>query len=140
MGQISLFYEYEGIKIDREDSVKDWVLFVINHHEGKAGELNFVFVSDEHLLEMNQKFLSHDYYTDILTFPTDETGELVQGDIYISVDRVKENATIFDVPFINELLRVMIHGVLHLLGFDDHGENEAVMRSKENHALSLLKL
>lgn len=139
MEDISFFFEYEGLKILEEDSVKNWVLLVIRHYKAKAGVLNYIFVSDEDLLQMNRDYLSHDYYTDILTFPTGENQELVQGDIYISVDRVQENADDFGHSFEDELHRVMIHGVLHLLGFDDHGEDEEKMREKENHALSLRK-
>ncbi|MCI4669315.1 MAG: rRNA maturation RNase YbeY [Bacteroidia bacterium] len=136
MEEISFFYELEHFKIDNEDPVKNWILIVISSHRAEHGALNFIFVSDDQLLELNRKYLSHDYYTDILTFPAGE-GESVSGDIYISIDRVGENASDLNLSFLDELHRVMIHGVLHLIGFDDHGEKAQEMRQIEDHALSL---
>ena len=104
----------------------------------QTGHLSFVFCTDDHLLEINRKFLQHDYYTDIITFDYSE-GNCVSGDLMISIDRVKENAFSEGVSFENELHRVMIHGVLHLVGFGDKSPDEAVqMRKHEASALSQL--
>lgn len=99
--------------------------------------MSYIFVSDEKLLEVNKQFLSHDYYTDIITFDYVEDN-VISGDIYISIDRIKENAKKFNVTFDNELHRVIIHGVLHLLGYKDHNpKDEKQMRKEENEALQL---
>ncbi len=137
MENISFFYEYKNFVLDKEDPVSDWVLLVINAHQAELGEVNYIFVSDDYLLQLNKQFLSHDYYTDILTFPHEEAGETISADIYISVDRVQENAINHGGDIEEELHRVMIHGILHLLGFDDHGFQEALMRNKEREVLNL---
>jgi len=108
--------------------------------EGKTlGDVSIIFCSDEHLLQMNKEYLQHDYYTDIITFDyTDES--LVSGDLFISVDRVQDNADEFDVLFQDELHRVCVHGLLHLCGYTDKSEeDEGLMRSKENEMLVLRK-
>ena len=100
--------------------------------------LNYIFCSDDYLLEINKQYLDHDYYTDIITFDNSEDEALLEGDIYISVDRVTENAENFNTSFEVELRRVMVHGVLHLLGFDDTtDELKAQMRSKEDEYLQI---
>lgn len=106
--------------------------------EGKVlGDLSLIFCSDEHLLEMNKEYLQHDYYTDIITFDYSEDS-LVSGDLFISVDRVQDNADEFDVLFQDELHRVCIHGLLHLCGYKDKSdEDERIMRLKENEMLVL---
>jgi rRNA maturation RNase YbeY len=96
------------------------------------GDISIIFVSDSYLLEMNQKYLNHDYYTDIITFDYCEMN-IVSGDLFISVDRVQENADTFNVDFLTELHRVMIHGVLHLCGYKDKSDDEErLMRELEN--------
>lgn len=108
--------------------------------EGKTlGDVSIIFCSDEHLLQMNKEYLQHDYYTDIITFDyTDES--LVSGDLFISVDRVQDNADEFDVLFKDELHRVCVHGLLHLCGYKDKSEkDEELMRLKENEMLVLRK-
>ncbi|MNY42258.1 Endoribonuclease YbeY [compost metagenome] len=106
--------------------------------EGKSlGDLSLIFCSDEHLLQMNKEYLDHDYYTDIITFDYTE-GSLVSGDLFISVDRVRDNASEFGVSSQDELHRVCIHGLLHLCGYKDKSEaDEKLMRSKENEMLLL---
>ena len=124
--------------LEAKDSVSDWILRFISTQGKGIQSLEYIFCSDEYLLELNKQHLDHDYYTDILTFPyAPPEAEMLLGEIYISIDRVKENAESFGEPFRNELHRVMIHGVLHLLGQDDHGEEEKVMREKEQSALEL---
>ncbi|MBD3639046.1 MAG: rRNA maturation RNase YbeY [Crocinitomicaceae bacterium] len=115
-----------------------WISKVVNEHNMNIGELSFVFCSDEKLLEMNREFLNHDFYTDVITFNYNEEDSL-SGDVFISVDRVKDNASLYgNKSEFDELCRVMIHGVLHLLGFNDKTEDEkAAMKSKENECLLL---
>jgi len=118
--------------------ITDWINEVIASNGKKAGWLSFQFCSDEQLLAINQQFLKHDYYTDIITF--DETaGNTVNGEIYISLDTVASNALVFQQPFLKELYRVMIHGVLHLCGYGDKSPTESTqMRTLEDEALQLL--
>lgn len=98
----------------------------------KLGSVNYIFCSDEYLLEMNRQFLEHDYYTDVITFDYSEKA-IVSGDVFISLDRVQNNSVIFNQTFLNELVRVISHGFLHLLKYNDKEENEIlVMRSKED--------
>jgi rRNA maturation RNase YbeY len=124
--------------LEAKDSVSNWILRFVSAQGKEIQSLEYIFCSDEYLLELNREHLDHDYYTDILTFPyAPPEAEMLLGEIYISVDRVKENAESFQESFQNELHRVMIHGVLHLLGQDDHGEEEEVMRQREQAALGL---
>ncbi|MEI6583082.1 MAG: rRNA maturation RNase YbeY [Chitinophagia bacterium] len=109
--------------------------------EGKqlAG-LSIVFCSDEYLLELNRQFLQHDYYTDILTFLMSERGAPVEGELYISIDRVRDNARALGVPAMHELRRVILHGALHLCGYKDKlKKDQALIRQKEDRYLQLLK-
>jgi len=108
--------------------------------EGKApGDINFIFCSDIHLLQMNIEYLQHNTYTDIITFDTSEEEDIISGDIFISIDRVRDNATTFKKEMDNELHRVIIHGVLHLIGYSDKTTNKkSIMRRKEDAYLSLL--
>nr|WP_294859328.1 rRNA maturation RNase YbeY [uncultured Fluviicola sp.] len=116
-----------------------WYSNVCEVEEKKLGDLSIIFCSDEHLLEMNKEYLQHDYYTDIITFDYSEEN-LVSGDLFISVDRVQDNADEFDVLFQDELHRVCVHGLLHLCGYKDKSEkDEQIMRSKENEMLMLRK-
>ena len=103
------------------------------------GDIVLIFCSDEYLLEINKKHLNHDYYTDIITFDYC-VEKIVSGDLYISIDRIKENAKTFNESFINELTRVVIHGVLHLCGYNDKTEaDQKIMRNLENKYLAINK-
>ena len=119
-------------------ALKDWIsrcLFALEKHQY---ELTYVFCSDEYLLNVNKSFLDHDFYTDIITFDLSEQNDALIGEICISRDRVKDNAKSFGVTINDELQRVMIHGVLHLCGWNDHSEGEkALMRQKENELMEL---
>ncbi|RTE54846.1 rRNA maturation RNase YbeY [Arenibacter aquaticus] len=115
----------------------DWIGRIIVSEGDVLGKLDYIFCDDEYLLGINRQYLNHDTYTDIITFPYEEVGG-ISGDIFISIDRVRENAKEYRVDFETELKRVMAHGVLHLLGYGDKSEEEAVlMRSKENEKIKL---
>lgn len=119
------------------EKVKKWVSQVVQLRGKRVGNISYLFCDDEHLLGVNQQFLNHDTYTDIITFDY-VVADLISGDIMISVDRVGENAEKFGVPFEQELHRVVIHGVLHLLGQGDKSDTEAAeMRRQEEEALAL---
>lgn len=114
-----------------------WIKKIITYESKKLGEITFIFCDDDYLLEKNIKFLSHNSLTDVITFDYCENNN-INGDIFISIDRVKENANEFKETFLNELHRVMAHGLLHLLGYKDKNQKEAdIMRSKENFYLSI---
>jgi rRNA maturation RNase YbeY len=117
---------------------KSWVKKIIEQENKMLLLLNFIFCSDDYLHKINLEYLEHDTYTDIITFPLAEDPD-IEGDIFISIDRVKENAIKFETSFENELNRVLAHGVFHLCGYRDKTEEEAtLMRQKENQALLLL--
>jgi probable rRNA maturation factor len=118
--------------------IRQWMQQAIQKEKKKAGPLSFNFCTDEYLLQVNREHLNHDYYTDIITFDFSEH-PIVSGDIYISIDRVKDNAKTEGKTFTNELMRVLIHGVLHLCGYKDKKPADArLMRDKEDYYLSLL--
>lgn len=115
-----------------------WVKHVISIEEKRVGDISFIFCSDEYLRDVNRKYLNHDYYTDIITFDNVE-GIVINGDIFISVDRVKENSIEFKTSFDNEIHRILIHGVLHLLGYKDKEKRDKkLMTEKEDYYLKLL--
>ena len=127
-------------KLENKDDLQEWITQTIEKERYKLGEVNYIFCSDEQLLEKNIEFLNHDTYTDIISF--DYTlGNLISGDIFISIDRVTENSNSFKTSFNDELNRVMIHGILHYCGYNDKSEEEKnLMRSKEDYYLSLRKI
>jgi len=121
-----------------EDTITNWISATIDAESFKEGDLSYVFCSDDYLLEINNKHLKHNTLTDIITFDY-SLGKQINSEIYISIDRVIENADSFDTTFANELHRVIIHGVLHLCGYKDNTkEAKAIMRNKEDYYLSLL--
>ena len=121
-----------------EEDVRSWIAEVIESAGYRVGELHYYFCGDETLLHINRERLNHDFYTDIVTFPLGDCKEYISSEFCISLDRVAENCLNFGRSFESELLRVMIHGVLHLTGFDDlTDEDESLMRSKEEECLSL---
>lgn len=122
-----------------EPAIKDWLIAIAQEENQEIAGLNYIFCSDEYLLTINKDFLNHDYYTDIITF--DYSEELVvSGDIYISIDRVTDNTNAYQVSFQEELMRVIAHGCLHLLGYKDKTDEEQnLMTKKEEASLSLLR-
>ena len=119
-------------------STRSWLIEVANRENRTIGSLNYIFCSDSYLLKINREYLGHDTLTDIITFDNSESDEIVEGDVYISVQRVRENAAEFKVAFAKELARVMVHGLLHLLGYKDKSAHQKrMMRKKESSYLSL---
>lgn len=128
---ISFNYETD-FQLDNETQFSDWISRVILSENKKEGDINYIFCDDEYILEINKQYLDHDYYTDIISFDYSVGNEL-NGDIFVSIERVKENATDFNATFDEELKRVIIHGILHYCGYKDKSEeDEALMRSKED--------
>jgi rRNA maturation RNase YbeY len=135
---VNVFYE-DTKTLDKTPEFFDLWFGKICHTEGKLlGDVSVVFCSDTYLLELNKRHLQHDFFTDIITFDYSE-GDRVAGDLFVSVDRVYENADAYNVSRETELNRVSVHGILHLLGYNDKTPQEVtVMREKENEALALL--
>ena len=134
-------YNAEGIKMPdiRRRQTTAWIRKVAATHGRKVGEIGYMFVDDERILEVNREYLGHDYYTDIITFDYDE-GEMINGDLVISVDTVRSNAAKYGKSYAEELHRVIIHGVLHLCGINDKGPGEReIMEAEEDKALALLR-
>lgn len=118
------------------DHVRDWIVGVAAGCGYGVGELYYYFCSDEALLDINQRRLGHDFYTDIVTFPLTDSGDVISSEFCISLDRIADNCLNFGRSFESELLRVIIHGVLHLIGYDDHtDEDRSRMREKEEECL-----
>ena len=119
--------------------LKQWINKVVQSFQRSIDTINYIFCSDDYLLRVNIDHLDHHYFTDIITFQYHEEAEPIQGDIFLSIDRVRENAVKFETTFDNELHRVMIHGILHLLGFGDKTtEEKQQMRQLEDHQLKIL--
>lgn len=134
-------FNYEtDFKITNQPSLEDWIQKVILKHNCELGEINYIFCDDEYLHKLNVEFLQHDTLTDIISFDN-SLGNLINGDIYISIERVADNAKDYNVSFNDELHRVMIHGVLHYVGFKDKTvKDQEEMTKQENKALSLLNI
>ena len=136
---VRFFTEDTSFPFKEKSLVRRWYRYAALSEGKKLGDVNIIFCSDAYLLEINRKYLSHDYFTDIITFDYCE-GNTLSGDLFISVDSVKENSSFYGSSFETELRRVIIHGLLHLVGYDDHCEKDiAVMRGKEDFYLSALQ-
>lgn len=134
---ISFNYETE-FQLQKEPALSQWISGALINEGFNEGEINYIFCDDAYLLELNIQFLEHDTLTDIISFDY-SLGKQVNGDVYISVERVRENAEDYEVSFENEMSRVLIHGILHYCGYKDKTEaDEALMREKENYYLSQL--
>lgn len=132
-------YQTDGVKMPniKKREVNAWIKKVVESHGRRLGDIGYMFVDDEKILEVNNQYLGHDYYTDIITFDYDE-GDLVSGDLVISLDTVRSNAELFGKDYDEELHRVIIHGILHLCGINDKGPGEReIMEKAENEALAM---
>ncbi len=134
---VKYFTEDVRFPFKKKLPVRRWLRFVAESEVRRLGAVNIIFCSDHYLLDMNVKYLGHDYFTDIITFDYCE-GKVLSGDLFISIDSVRENAAHSGASFEDELDRVIVHGLLHLIGYDDHTpEEQSQMRAKENYYLSL---
>lgn len=137
---MAISYQTDGVKMPeiKKRETSAWIKAVAKTYHRKVGDIAYIFCSDEKILEVNREYLQHDYYTDIITFDYDE-GNVISGDLFISLDTIKTNAEQFDQPYDRELHRVIIHGILHLCGIDDKGPGEReIMETAENKALALM--
>lgn len=132
-------YFQEDIRFELKQKMLNnrWLKMVAGSEMRRLGAVNIIFCSDNYILDVNMKYLQHDYFTDIITFDYCEK-DILSGDLFISIDSVRENAQFYGTEFADELNRVMVHGLLHLIGYDDHCEADiAVMRQKENYYLEM---
>lgn len=135
-------YSVEGVRMPaiKKRATNAWIKAVAASYGRKVGEIGYLFVNDEKILEVNREYLNHDYYTDIITFDYDED-DTISGDLVISLDTVRSNAELFGKTYEEELYRVIIHGILHLCGINDKGPGEReMMEAAENKALAMLSL
>ena len=138
MDTVRFFSENIEFTIPFPQKTIQWIQQTVSAESHELSSLNFIFCDDAYLHSINKQYLQHDDFTDVITFSYAENPHRIEGDIFISIDRVKENAAAFQTSFNDELHRVMIHGVLHLLGYNDKSESERqIMRKKENSYLSL---
>ena len=132
-----IHFFYENTEEKTEESIKNWIKEIIHSEGKKLGEINYIFCDDEYLLKINQDFLAHDYYTDIITFDN-VRGKTISGEIFVSLQRIKDNANLISKNYEEEKKRVIAHGILHLCGYKDKTEEEQkTMRAKEDFYLSL---
>lgn len=137
---VAFYFEDTDFKLRHKTRIKEWLRLVAESEVFTLGNISIIFCSDNYILDINQKYLQHDYFTDIITFDYSEGGR-ISGDLFISVDSVRENSVEYGTEFEDELHRVIVHGILHLIGYDDHTEDEIkTMRSKEDYYLSLFEL
>lgn len=138
MASIRFFSEETDFKLPHPRKTSTWIKSALTKEKKTLGDLNFIFCTDEYLLQINIEYLDHHTYTDIITFDSSETPGTIEGDIFISIERIRENAGKFDRPMDEELHRVIIHGVLHLIGYGDKTKTaKAVMTRKEDTYLAL---
>lgn len=136
---LRFFNEDTGFEFKNKVLCRKWLKTVLDSEVRKMGDISVIFCSDAYILDVNIRYLGHDYFTDIITFDYCRA-DVVSGDLFISVDSVRENSVIYGTSFSDELHRVIVHGVLHLVGYDDHSEeDQKVMRSKEDYYLGVLK-
>lgn len=136
---IHFFFEETDFSLKRRQTLREWLKDCCNNEARKPGLINYIFCSDEYLLNINKQYLDHHYYTDIITFDQSDRPGFVYADLFISVDRAKDHAHDFEVSFANEIHRLMVHGLLHLLGYDDKtSADKQLMTEKEDYYLSLL--
>lgn len=133
---VSYYTEDISFQFKEKRLTSRWLKFVAESETKRLGDIAVIFCSDHYILDVNMKYLQHDYFTDIITFDYCE-GNVLSGDLFISIDSVRENAAFYGSKFADELNRVIVHGLLHLIGYDDHTEEDiAQMRAKENYYLS----
>ncbi len=136
---ISFYYDDVDFQLNDPQTYRRWLMEIAALYNKEIGELSYMFSSDEKVLEINKTYLDHDYYTDIISFPYEK--QPISGDIYISIDRVKDNAEHYTIDFELELCRVIAHGLLHFIGFDDHEEEDIkAMRQAEEQAIEQYKI
>lgn len=140
MGKVSFNYDDRMLKLNHKRKILLFIASIFTKEKKKMARLDYIFCSDDNLLQINRSFLQHDFYTDIITFDLSESKTEITGEVYVSVDRIKDNAKTMKVSFEEEALRVLFHGALHLCGYKDKKKADiAVMRKKEDYYITLYK-
>ena len=138
LSSLNFFSEDVDFQEDGVNDLSDWLKSSVANEGFDIQQVNFIFCSDEYLLEINRKHLDHDYYTDIITFDLSDRPKIIESDIFISIERIGDNAESNNLRFVDEYHRVLIHGLLHLMGYNDKTEDEkSIMRKAENKYLAL---
>lgn len=139
MGKINIYFEEVSKIALPKRKLYDFIFDILALENSNSGAINFIFCNDSYLLKINNEFLKHDFYTDIITFDYSEN-KIISGDLFLSLDRIKENAILYKISLIDEILRVMVHGILHMVGYNDKTRNERkMMKEKENFYLEKCK-
>lgn len=126
-------------QLDRPYYISQWLINIVKEEKCGLEKVQYIFCSDKYLLNINRQYLNHDYYTDIITFPLTKSRTAIQSDVYISIERVIDNAKVYETPTKQELYRVIAHGLLHLCGYGDSNDDEKkIMRSREDYYLTKL--
>ena len=138
LSKVCFFFEQKGFALKNRTSLKAFIESIFRKEKKKLGSVNFIFCSDKRLLDINREFLQHDFYTDVITFDLSTSKKETEAEVYLSVDRIKENAKLAGVTFTEEIHRVIFHGALHLCGYKDKKSTEIdLMRQAENKYLNL---
>ncbi len=138
MPTINFYLEDASYQLKKKKLIRKWILATISHEKAEIDNISYIFCTDSYLYKLNTEYLNHDTLTDIITFQYNSPDEAIQSDIFISIERVKENAKLYNQRLLDEVHRILIHGTLHLLGYKDKSDNEkAEMTAKENYYLSL---
>jgi probable rRNA maturation factor len=139
MGKINIYFEEISMLALPKRKMYGFIFDILAMENSKCGTINFIFCNDSYLLKINNEFLKHDFYTDIITFDYSEN-KIISGDLFLSLDRIKENAILYKISLMDEILRVMVHGILHMVGYNDKTRNERkMMKEKENFYLEKSK-
>lgn len=134
---IRIYYRNVKFRLGKTKDIKDWIEEVIRTEGKEPGDLSFIFVKDQEIIEINREFLKHDYYTDVIAFDYHE-GDYIEGEVYLSIDTIRKNSILFSKRLKEEVLRVMVHAALHLAGYkDDDERGKAVMREAEDKYLAI---
>ena len=140
MGKIRIYFEEVTKHALPKRKMHDFIFDILAMENSNCGTINFIFCNDSYLLKINHEFLNHDFYTDIITFDYSEN-KIISGDLFLSLDRIKENAILYKISLMEEILRVMVHGILHMVGYNDKTRNERkMMKEKENFYLEKWKI
>lgn len=138
---ISFLNHSTDFKLHKKSKVRKWLNDIIANYQFKTGSISFIFTSNFEIRKINNLYLKHDYFTDVITFNYSENNKILSGDIFISIETVESNSSLYQNTFNNELYRVMVHGILHLIGFNDETTHQkAAMTAEEDKCLSMLKI
>ncbi|MFO7754582.1 MAG: rRNA maturation RNase YbeY [Bacteroidales bacterium] len=136
---VKIYYRNVKFRLGKTKGIKDWIEEVIRMEEKEPGDLSFIFIDDKEILKINREFLKHDYYTDVIAFDY-HRGNIIEGEVFLSIDTIRRNSALFSKSLKDEILRVMVHAALHLVGYnDDDKKRKDIMREAEDKYLGIFK-